>query len=344
MINQVEYQDKIKWRSIIEEFEQKDIYYCPEYIEAFRRNGDGTPILIYGKHKKTKFCNVVMKRNITPTDDYEVTEWGDFTTPYGYGGILIQNPEEEAVKVLQEQYSEFCVNNNVVCEFVRFHPVTQNYQWGSRFYDIELVGPTISINLSSNDKIWENLESKNRNMIRKALKNDVKIYWGRSPELFSLFHQMYDETMRRDEAKEYYYFNNSFYESILNDLRNNAAIFYACFEEKIIAMAIILMGNRQLHYHLSASIREYSNLAPTNLLLYEASVWGAQNGFKTFHLGGGLGGKEDSLYHFKKGFNRKSDTKFYVGKQIYDREKYNYLCNRVGGEDNGYFPSYRVPR
>jgi len=28
-----------------------------------------------------------------------------------------------------------------------------------------------------------------------------------------------------------------------------------------------------MHYHLSATDREYRNLAPTNLLLYEAACW-----------------------------------------------------------------------
>ena len=50
----------------------------------------------------------------------------------------------------------------------------------------------------------------------------------------------------------------------------------------------MLMANGKMNYHLSGSIREFSNLAPTNLLLYKAALWGCANGCKTLYLGGGV--------------------------------------------------------
>ena len=91
--------------------------------------------------------------------------------------------------------------------------------------------------------------------------------------------------MDKDKADDYYYFGKNFYESILLDLKYNSLIFYAVYENKIIAMAIILFNNRKMHYHLSAVNKQYQHLAPTNFLLYEAACWGHENGYKTFHLG-----------------------------------------------------------
>ena len=90
----------------------------------------------------------------------------------------------------------------------------------------------------------------------------------------------------------------------------------------------------------------HSSLAATNLLLYEAASWGCENGFKTFHLGGGLGSKEDNLYKFKKAFNKNSDTYFSIGKKIFDQDKYNYLSKIRFDEKkhdplDPYFPTYR---
>ena len=65
---------------------------------------------------------------------------------------------------------------------------------------------------------------------------------------------------------------------------------------------------------LVSSDREYQHFAPTNLLLYEVACWGCENGYKTFHLGGGLDSKEDSLYKFKSAFNRNSDNTFSIGR------------------------------
>lgn len=183
-------------------------------------------------------------------------------------------------------------------------------------------------------------------MIRKAKKSGVEIYCGRSPDLFCKFKKLYNVTMDKDNAKEYYYFGDDFYNSVLNDLKYNSLIFYAVYEERIISISIILFANRYLHYHLSASDREYQHLAPTNLLLYEAACWGCVNRYKTFHLGGGLGSKEDNLYKFKKAFNRNFDNIFAVGKKVFDEEKYNELCEYRKIDKNvnniGFFPLYRI--
>lgn len=132
----------------------------------------------------------------------------------------------------------------------------------------------------------------------------------------------------------------------LSDLKYNSLIFYGVLDDKIIGMSIILFSNKQMHYHLSAAYREYLRFAPINLLLYEAAYWGYENGFESFHLGGGLGGKEDSLYEFKKSFNRNSNTNFYIGKKIFDIQKYNELLNirmqeTLFDKDTSYFPKYR---
>jgi lipid II:glycine glycyltransferase (peptidoglycan interpeptide bridge formation enzyme) len=111
---------------------------------------------------------------------------------------------------------------------------------------------------------------------------------------------------------------------------------------------MILFGNDNMHYHLSASDREYQILAATNLLLYEAACWGCDNGYKTFHLGGGLGSKEDSLYKFKKAFNNNSNTYFSIGKKIFDQSKYDELIRIRKIEDavinieSTFFPLYRA--
>lgn len=123
-------------------------------------------------------------------------------------------------------------------------------------------------------------------------------------------------------------------------------IFYAKYDQKIISMSMILFGNDNMHYHLSASDREYQSLAATNLLLYEAACWGCENGYKSFHLGGGLGSKEDGLFKFKKAFNKNSETYFSIGKKIFDKEKYNELVevrekNKEDNKETSFFPRYR---
>ena len=153
--------------------------------------------------------------------------------------------------------------------------------------------------------------------------------------------------MDKDNATDYYYFKKDFYKSIHTDLYDNYEMFYAIFEGKIIAMSIIIFANNQMHYHLSGSLIEYRNLAPSNLLLYKAALWGHEQGFTTFHLGGGVGSGEDNLYKFKAAFNRNSDYQFSIAKHIFNQEKYDMLVNERAKSDihfnkeSSFFPLYR---
>lgn len=197
------------------------------------------------------------------------------------------------------------------------------------------------MDLESSKNIWDNIISKNRNVIRKAIKNDVKIYHGRYPEIYDKFMIIYNETMDKDNAESYYYFEHEFYDSILSDLPENAQVFYAEKNNIVIAASIMLTANGMMNYHLSGSIKKYSSLAATNLLLYKAALWGMENGCKTFYLGGGVGSGEDSLFKFKRAFYKGDLKHFYIGKKIFDFEKYNQLLGMRGDLDSGFFPKYR---
>ena len=81
--------------------------------------------------------------------------------------------------------------------------------------------------------------------------------------------------------------------------------------------------------------------------MYNAALWGCEQGYKTFHLGGGVGSEEDNLYKFKAAFNRNSNSKYSIAKHIYDRTKYDELVKyRIDQDsdfniDSNFFPLYR---
>jgi len=167
-------------------------------------------------------------------------------------------------------------------------------------------------------------------------------------DLLDQFTEIYNATMDKDHAEEYYYFKRPFYESIDRDLQDNYEMFYAMYEGRPIAMSIMIFANGRLNYHLSGSDIAYRNLAPSNLLLYKAALWGYEQGCKTFHLGGGVGSGEDNLYKFKAAFNKNSDYQFSIGKEIFDQEKYDELVAERASRDDGFdresrfFPLYRA--
>ena len=335
-----------EWDGVVQSFSNYDVYYLSCYVKAFQLHGDGEPLLFYYEGGDgLRGINVVMKRDIARAPHFvgklPEGQYFDFATPYGYGGWLLEG--SGAADHLFSAYEEWCRANGIISEFVRFHPVLENHKQCQGQYEVVRLGNTIVMDVSSDTTIWANISSKNRNVIRKALKNGVHIYNGRSPQLFDTFRTIYNATMDKDHAADYYYFEPGFYQSILNDLPYNAQIFYAEHEGKIIAASIMLCANGRMNYHLSGSVREYQNLAPTNLLLYEAALWGWTHGYKTLHLGGGVGAGEDSLFAFKKAFNRGEPLPYYIGKKVFSSEKCEELLSLRGDvTESSYFPKYRA--
>ena len=86
-----------EWDEIVRSFAKYDVYYLSGYVKAFQLNGDGEPLLLYFEGDGTRAINVVMKRDI---GKYEKllpfvgeNTYFDFTTPYGYGGFLIEGED-----------------------------------------------------------------------------------------------------------------------------------------------------------------------------------------------------------------------------------------------------------
>ena len=343
MFRIVNLDNSTEWDAIVKSFSEYDVYYLSGYSKAFFIHGDGEPFLMYYEDAGLRAIYVYLRRPTFLPGIY------DSISPYGYGGVLFEGDiSNESVRTFWDNFVTKMCEEKIVDNFVRYHPLLKNALPMKYVSDVIDLGKTVAMDLSSSIIIWDNLTSKNRNMIRKAEKNGVEISHGKDFDLFNDFRRIYNSTMDKDQAQDYYYFDEEFYKSIYEDLKDNFEMFYALYQGHIIAMSIILFANNRMHYHLSGSLVEYKKLAPSNLLLYKAALWGNARGYKTFHLGGGVGSQEDGLYKFKAAFNRKSDYQYSIGKQIYDQNLYNQLVESRKLIDDKFdeslffFPLYRA--
>ena len=332
-----------QWDAIVRSFKDYDVYWLNGYVKAFQIHGDGEPLLIYCEVESARGINVVMKRDVYNDarfkDRIPQGRYFDFSTPYGYGGWLIEGTNTEP---LFQCYENWARENGIISEFARFHPMIKNHALCAGSYEVVRLGEIVHMDLCSPEGIWNNITSKNRNMIRKAIKNGVAVYNGRFPNIYEKFREIYNQTMDKDSAEEYYYFEPEFYNSILVDLEDNAQVFWAEKDGKIIAASILIGANGYLNYHLSGSLAETSSFAPGNLILYKAAIWGCINGYRTFYLGGGVGSGEDGLFKFKRSFYKGELNHFYIGKKVFIQEKYDELLGMREPTDSGFFPGYRA--
>lgn len=342
-IEVIEFKEKERWNQVVRSFSNYEVYNLNGYLSGLFKHGDGEPLLFLIEEGDNRAMNIVFKRDIAQAPNLKgkikENEFFDLASPYGYGGFVVEN---ELTEKMIEEYSSYCAQNGIICEFVRFNPMLNNQEYCSSFYETIFLGNTISIQLDSEEYVWNNFSSKNRNMIRKAIKEGVEVKHTNEKWIINKFMELYNQTMDRDGATDYYYFKEDYYETFNDELASEHEIFYAVKDDEIIAAAIMMFANNNVHYHLSASNMTGRKYAATNLIISETAKFGVQNGYKGFHLGGGVGAAEDSLYSFKKAFNKNEPKEYYIGKKIFDKKMYSELVSISEVPDgNNFFPRYR---
>lgn len=188
-----------QWDEIVRSFKEWDVYYLSGYVKAFQIHGDGEPQLLYYEADGLKAIYVYMKRKT------DIEGYYDSVTPYGYGGVLFDgDTSEQNLQAFWKSYVEKMKEVSIVDNFVRYHPVLANAVPMKAISNVIDLGKTVAFDLTSEEVIWNNIISKNRNMIRKAEKNGIEIKHGKDLELFKDFKRIYNATMEKDNAEEYY--------------------------------------------------------------------------------------------------------------------------------------------
>ncbi|MDQ0482528.1 GNAT family N-acetyltransferase [Guptibacillus hwajinpoensis] len=344
------------WHDYLALIEQKDIYYTPEYCEIYERNGEGkAQLFIYEERENFVYYPYLLRTlsGITHLRKFEA-KYGtlyDISTPYGYGGPITNITDKTEARLILERFSnafhEYCKETNIISEFIRFHPLLQNQSIFSGSKPI-YIRDTIHVDLTRDyDEIWAKYDSKNRNRIRKAESYDLRILHRDISDSNDLsdFMRLYHSTMRKNNARDYYYFSEEFFHHTCELLHEKAELIEVITKEnKVIMSALLICGEDWIHYHLSGSDPDELKLSANNFLLDYTVKWAKERNYKSLHLGGGYIGNGDSLYRFKKRFNKEGDLPFYIGKLIHNQAIYKEMALKMSEEDiSDYFPIYRHP-
>lgn len=321
-------QEKEKWNFIVKSFPDWDVYYLNEYVFSLKLHGDGIPYLVYHKKGETQLCYIMMQNdiaNFTPLSKHlERDKYYDWTTPYGYGGPLIKGTvSSHWINEFMDELIQWCNMHSIISQFFRFHPLLQNQAVLEDVCDVVHMKETVYMDTIDKDTIYKNMTPNNRNMVRKAEKNGVQITIDKG-EKIEEFIKIYQTTMKQNNADDYYYFENDYFNYLINNFSKNLIFFYATYQDTPVSASIFLYNSKFIHYHLSGTLPMHRSLGANNLILTEAANWAAERGITKFHLGGGVG-TDDSLLFFKKQLNRRGLVDFYIGRTIFNKEIFNEL-------------------
>jgi serine/alanine adding enzyme len=334
--------DDRRWEELVDGSEVPDVYHRPGYCRAYDAAGHGQAVAVVTEQ-------ALFPLLLRPLPFGE--EGFDAATPYGYGGVLPLGPDtsftgsDPTTEV--RQLRDWCVTAGVVSCLLRLHPLLggprQLAGVDARELDIREHGPTTAIDLSRlHDGRLEGM-SKGRKADLTIARRELEVSWDGDGAL-EQFREIYDSTMQRVGAGEFYLFPSEYYRALAEGLGDRLGVALALLDGEPVGGALFLAGGRFAHYHLSGTTDAGRELKAGTLLVHAGAEWARERGGELLHLGGGTGGA-DSLFAFKKTFGGETYT-YAFATLVADRERYDALVARRADESEpprpDFFPAYRA--
>jgi hypothetical protein len=334
--------DDRRWDELVEESAAADVYYRPGYCRAYEAGGHGRAVAVVTE-------GAVFPLLLRPLPFGE--EGFDAATPYGYGGVLPRSRDAPVTGTVPGtdlcQLRDWCMTAGVVSCLLRLHPLLggprQLSEVGPADVEIREHGPTTAIDLSLLRDGRLGGMSKGRKADLTVARRELELAWNGAHAL-ERFRAVYDETMRRVGAGDFYLFPPDYYRALREGLGERLGVALALLDGEPVGGALFLAGGRFAHYHLSGTSDAGRELKAGTLLVHAGAEWARERGCELLHLGGGTAGA-DSLFAFKKSFGGETYSYAFAA-LIADRGRYAALVARRAEEPQPprpeFFPAYRA--
>jgi GNAT superfamily N-acetyltransferase len=186
--------------------------------------------------------------------------------------------------------------------------------------------------------------SKGRKADLTIARRELELVWATGDDSLEAFRSIYDGTMRRLGADEFYLFPAEYYRALAEALGDRLGVALALRGGEPVGGALFLEDRRFAHYHLSGTTEAGRELKAGTLLVHAGAEWARDRGCELLHLGGGNSGTHP-LFAFKKSFGGVTYT-YAFATLVVDREGYDALVARRAEEAEpprpDFFPAYRA--
>lgn len=325
------------WNAYIKNANCYDAYHTLDYHSL---DSTGKPLLFVYEEGEVFIALPLLKRVIKQTD------LCDFTSSYGYTGPVSNKPIDSLSYNLLENFKHSFINfmkdNQAVSVFSRLNPFINQRVLLDKIGGVRANGKTVYIDLrQSLEEQRANYHKRLQRQIRQMRTRRYTVKHADTQEQIHLFTRMYTENMLRLGAHQSYFFDEGYFTSLLKSSDFDCELMLIYDGNEMISGAIVMWVDKVMRNHLSATKNSHVHLSPSKLLTEEISLFARRIGAEYLHLGGGLGGKEDSLFRFKASFsNHLLEDKIWCF--IADEQAYNQLVKEKNIKtDRGYFPLYR---
>jgi hypothetical protein len=237
--------------------------------------------------------------------DIPGTPWRDASSPYGYGGPLSTSAEADFLSQCWSIYAKFMLEQKVVAEYIRFHPVLGN----DRFYGGQVTDnrEVVIMDLETAD-FAASYVPRVRTILRKADRNSicyVEADLAANVQRFADFHWA---AMNAIGADGFYLFSPEYFYALAATGMTRLGVCVRKSDAGLggawLAAAIFLESGETVEYHLAANSADGRTVGASSFLIDQAARSARQRGSKHMYLGGGSDrSPANPLLFFKAGFS-----------------------------------------
>jgi hypothetical protein len=326
-------------------------FFLKDYIDIFSNGLENVICFTYNSSKSNAY--IIMPGYLKPiVIGGEKTNYFEFVTPYGYTGpIYSKTVTDIDIKEFWSCVDEWYKDNNVVTEFIRF-----NLFGNQEHYSGKIVMTLLNVKgkIIEKENQWLLLKSNVRKNINKAKRENLysEVYFSDiSDQKIAEFHNIYIQTMKRNSAKETFFFSFKDFKRFINNNEKHCAICTIYFQDIPISSELLLISEHSIYSFLGGTDDNYFDKRPNDFLKFEALNWSRNQGKKHYVLGGGYK-LEDGIFKYKKGFFPDDIVNYYTGRKILNKKIYDQLVteasdfrllkglDKLDVNDNSFFPLY----
>ncbi len=335
-----------RWKKLLDHTEH-DCYHLPEYVELAGAQEGAMPMAFYAEDGEAACLIPLLIRSVPPALNAPAN-WVDCVSPYGYSGILISSSQNRLHAFL-DAFRCAARERGIVTAFLRLHPLFPlDPVVLGKFGTLIRHGQTVCIDMSESiEQIWQGVSPNHRRNISKLLQSGFHGTlddWSSYSDFIAIYHS----TMQRVGAAEAYFFTPRYFEALKDKLGTRLHLVSVMSDSNELAAAGLFIATEGIvQYHLGGTDERYLRAAPTKFMIDFVWRWAKDQAYKTVHLGGGVGGVEDSLFQFKARFSPHRGE-FFTYRLVVDEAKHamlNHAAEAVRGiaaaASLEFFPAYR---
>ena len=333
---------KTPWDSLVDKSDFRDSYYYFDYHRILASEEE-TPVLFHYQKENSGILLPLLLMDVPYTPYKDATSIWGYTGPLTYG-----SPGELNLTEFRQELFRLFKEQNIISVFCRLHPylVCQPAILNG-LGKVEEIGKIVNIDISKDTGAHGSAYSSRHSTYINKARRSYKVREVESEDDLELFIDLYYETMKRLKADPRYFFKRNYFKELWKSTSFETTVLLAEVPEssKVVCGAMFITSGDIIQYHHSGTNADFTKLHPVKLLIDEMRRIGSKRGNKFFNLGGGLGGSEDSLFHFKAKFSN-DYRDFLVWKYIVNPEVYCQLSSCHPSQESlyekgGFFPVYR---